>query len=193
MSHKRKNVNFLENSSFIDSGIVDKVELGLQATANTLVALEAKAMQVKKASFTLTALSADVDSGDDFGSIKIADLPDSNILILACNADLAVTVAGFATNQADTLDLAIGTAALASTDFSGTGEKDITDEYAGAGAAATGTADVHSFDNSSPASKYLTDGASNAFYMNVQGAVTSGTGTAAFTGTVDLFYIDMAG
>lgn len=193
MSHKRTSKTLLSTTELDTTCSLngDKITTGASVTPGSGIALDSKALPIKRATLTLSAEAVNIASANDYGSVKLVDLPVKFLLIKAVDLDLDVTVSGFATDQASTLDMAVGTVALSSTDFSNTGEQDLVDEYGAVGAMATGTANGHSFSNANPADFYIADGATYDIYLNVQGAVTSGTGIATFTGTVDIFYIDL--
>lgn len=187
--HKIKQRVLLPNAIIGDT---QQVEPALPAPSNSLP-LYTYGVPLLKARFILDGAVISLAAANDYGSIQLCDLPNKNLLIAGALVDATVTVAGAAVNQGDAVDWALGTAALASTDFSNGGEANIIDEYNGTGAGATGAANAHSFDNSSPALIFLDAAGTNDIFLNAQTAVTTGTGTLTFgAGSfVDLFYFDL--
>ena len=138
---------------------------------------------------TLTAVAVSVDSGDDFGSVELVTLPNTNLLITACVVDLAATVAGLATETVETVDYAIGTVPTASANFANAGEDNLTPKIDGVGAADSGT--VKGASSAATINVLVAAGASNKIYLNVGTPVTDDTGTVTVTGTIKLVVIDL--
>lgn len=156
-------------------------------TASVTVVEAAKMPQV--VTLTLAAKAVTMDSGDDFGSVELLTLPNTNLLVTACVVDLAAEVSGLATETVETVDYAIGTVATASTDFSNAGEDNLTPKIDGVGAATSGT--VKGASSSSTINVLVAAGASNKVYLNVSSPVTTGTATVTVTGTVKLVMLDL--
>jgi hypothetical protein len=153
-----------------------------------LVTLGEQAQPIKRAVLTLTAAELDMAAADNFGSLLLATLPNTNILILGAVVDLAVVMSGFASNVLTTLDIAVGTAATASTDFSGANEDNLCQKIDGVGAGASGT--VKGAVAAAIGVVALTAAADNKIYLNGSSPVTTGTGTATCTGTVEILYVE---
>lgn len=160
----------------------------LLPTAATGVTAAARTLPVRSMLFTVTALALTMSAANDYGSVKLCDLPNTNLIILGAAVDLTGTVSGFASDVGTAVDLAIGTVATASAAFSNAGEKDIVPKIDGTGAGTTST--IVGANTSTEANKFIAAGASNALYINASDPVTSGTGTLTLTGTVEIFYID---
>mgnify|MGYP000169461665 CR=1 FL=1 len=138
---------------------------------------------------TLTAAVVSMISTADFGSVKLVDLPNRKLLLKGCVVDLAVTIAGMTTQAVTSLTVAVGTVLTASTAFANAGEKNVVAALTGVGGTATGT--VNGASLSAETNVIIAAGASNAVYLNASQPVTSGTGTATFTGTVELYFEDL--
>lgn len=185
MTHKIKQ-RFLSPNLEIDGA---KALDQLDFTAATGASIERKFGVLRVAEITLSSFVVSMTAANDFGGTKICDLPNTNLLVMGVMVDLAVTVAGLATNTAASLDVAIGTVTTASVDFSNAGEDNLVAKIDGVGATATGTVEGHS---GALTSVLVTAGASNALYLNASSPVTTGTGTATFSGTIRVFYFDLS-
>lgn len=164
---------------------------GNPVTPNTAggVTLEPLARQVQFARLRLTNFTVNIDADDDFGSKKLLDLPAGAVIVSAAVVDLTVAVAGFQTNTVANLDLALGTAAIATVDFTGAGEDNITPKIDGVGAGATGTMKGNSTVASSTFNVPLDPGA-KAIYVNCVD-VTNADGTVTLNGLIEVGFIDL--
>lgn len=148
---------------------------------------------IRRARFLLENAVVTV-SDQDFGSLKLCDLPDRNIAILQAELVGSVIFAGdYATN--DDPDVAVGTAAasnatLATTMVDVIAKVDFDNITAGA-ANAVAMSRVGATAALSPL--LVADGASNALYLNVGNAADqlSADGTATFNGYFDVWYVDL--
>lgn len=172
--------NLSEGDSTLLTGAIFTPTTGI---AQTLKSLQAK---VRKERFTLTSVVVSDVSTNDFGGTKLFDLANTNLVILGCYFTAAVTIAGMTTQACTSLTAAVGTVTNASTTFANAGEKSIVGSMTGVGAGATGT-----IKGALSPSLLIAAGASNAIFLNIAQPVTSSTGTATFTGRIDLFYIDL--
>lgn len=163
-----------------------KISQGLSSTPNAAGGVTAeklaRAYQVER--LTLAAAEIEIDEANDYGSLKLVDLPSSNVLILGAIVDLVCTVDGVVVTDPEDIDYAIGTAALASTDFSGSGEKDVCPE---ADVAALGVMQLAT--TATEANLFKAKG-TNAVYLNIQATIAT-TATQTFNGTIDLVYVDL--
>lgn len=151
------------------------------------VAMNSNVRLPLKHEFVLSALSVSLLAANDYGSVKLCDLPTNALQILSVMVDLTSTQSGFASNNGSAIDLAIGTAATASTDFSGTNEKNLVAKIDGTGTTAGSV--VGSSIEGSVAVTGLAQGA-KAVYLNVADPVTSGTGILLLSGKVIIEYLD---
>jgi hypothetical protein len=116
--------------------------------------------------------------------LKLVDLPASNIIVAGVVVNLVCTVDGTVITDPEDIDYAVGTAALASTDFSNAGEKNLVAEN---DVAALGVMQAAVSDTED--SLFLAAGA-KAVYLNIQATIGT-TATQSFAGTVDLIYLDL--
>lgn len=162
------------------------IRQGLSSTPNAAAGVAAQKLargyQVER--LTLTDVQVDIAAADDYGSVKLVDLPDSNVLILGAIMNCTAVADGTAITDVTTVDYAIGTAALASTDFSGSGEKDICPEKDVAASGVSQNATTGTEANN------LVAKGTNAVYLNAQAAI-SADGWVQFTGTIDLIFVDL--
>lgn len=165
-----------------------RLDNGADVTPNTAagVAMDSRMRPVRMARLTLTDVEVSIAAASDFGSVKLIDFPATTVVVLGINLDLVATADGSVITDVTTVDYAVGTAALASTDFSGAGEDNLVAENDVA------SGGVMNARTTAALSLPLTlDAGNNDVYLNVQAAVTAGTGTVSFTGTVDIFYFDI--
>ena len=133
---------------------------------------------------TLAATPIEIDEANDYGSVKLADLPTSNLVILGALVDIVCTVDGVVITDPEDLDYAIGTVALTSIDFSNAGEKNVCPEK---NVAAAGV--MQNVTTATEQNAVLTKG-TNALYLNIQAAIAT-TAIQTFAGTITLFYVDL--
>lgn len=149
---------------------------------------------VRRARFTLENTVVTLTAANDYGSVKICDLPDRNILILA--AELVATVK-FGGDYADNDDpvVGVGTAAASANPIATTAVNVIAASTQTNIVVATANSLALSFLGSlgDAANLLVADGANNALYLNVSSPDTqlAADGTATFNGTFDVWYIDL--
>ena len=164
-----------------------KSDQGLSATPNAAGLVTGakfmRACQVEK--LTLAATPIEIDETNDYGSVKLVDLPDSNIMILGVIVDLVCTVDGTVITDPEDIDFAIGTVAITSTDFSNAGEDDLTPE---ADVAALGVMQLASDANTY--NVLVAKGATNKVFLNIQATIAT-TAIQTFAGSIDLIYVDL--
>ncbi len=162
--------------------------------AVTSVTIIDNSVAVRRARLTLTALSIAVTAANDYGGSKIVDLPDSNILILACEADLVITKAGTTNGMVAATDLNVGIGtAVASAQTLATTMQDILEVSAITDNVLAMDFEVHSAANSTTLTpRYALDAAGSALYLNIGiAAGITANDTAAVTGIIDIFYMDV--
>jgi hypothetical protein len=163
-----------------------KVRQGESSTPNTAggVTCEKLARGFQLERLTLTDAEIEIDEANDYGSIKLVDLPTTNLIVAGVIVDLTCTVDGTVISDPEDIDYAVGTTAVTSTNFSNAGEKNLIAEndVAALGvmqAQVTGTEDM----------LFLGTGA-KAVYLNIQATIGT-TATQSFAGTVDIMYVDL--
>jgi hypothetical protein len=156
---------------------------GQNLTPNTaaLVTQTARGGIIRRATLKLSAVVVAVTAALDYGSVKLADLPNGNLLFLGAVANLTQTSTGIDTSAAN-VDVAVGTAAASNAVLSGTMLNLVPkiDSTAGGvvdGASATANIAVFATSN--------TD-----VFLNVAAATTI-DGSVIVSGTIDLFYLDL--
>lgn len=156
------------------------------------IKMDLKAPVVKDLLFTLSSQALAVLQANDYGSFKLCDLPDSNLLLLSCEVNMTI-VKGGVTNglvAATDLDMAIGTAAASNATLSGTMlnvmEKADVDTDA-----LSVTWQAHSSDQLTAVFPLkIADAPSQALYVNCAAAITAND-SLALSGTIRIRYIDL--
>ncbi len=185
---KIKGPMFLANSSIpAPDGTKSRLIGGTLPVAANGARVEGLAMPLIKARIYLSGMTIPVTAANDYGSVKLVDFQNKNLLIFghALNAKGTLT----APNVGTELTLALGSAAASSTTL----PAQYMAAKTGVGAAQAFTAIGHTFDESSPALVFLDGHATNNdLFLNAGLAVASGTTTITFTdGYVDVFYHDL--
>lgn len=169
----------------IDGGDLD---VGTDLTAGTgATSIAYDLCLVRKARITMTAEQVAILEANDYGSALLATFPDKHIVLLGAVMDLTATGDG-ETGGVETItdvDVALGSAATASTDFSNAGEKAY---MAKIDVQAAGVCEGAATASECPV--LITAASTNKVYINVACSITA-DGYVEFTGWVDLFYIDM--
>jgi len=172
------------NSTDFGKPIVDGV------SAVTVTETERK---IRATVFTITALSITMLAANDYGSSKITDLPDTNMLVLGAECDLVVTKAGTTSGIVAGTDIicGIGTTATADTTIGTTDQNIIAATTLSTDALAVDL-DVHNL-AASAAPVGILDGASNALYFNVAvtGSNPSADDSVSVTGTLTMYWVDL--
>lgn len=180
-----------ENRVLLAPKLKDGVSLHLSAPAAG-VRLQDSAMVARHCRLTLDGLSIAVLAANDYGSAKLLDLPDRNLLLLSVEVDCVVTKAGTTNGivAATDLDMAIGTAAASNATLSSTMVNVIEKVDIDTDALAVDL-EIHSSDQSTAAFPLkVVDGASSALYLNLACAITAND-SVSVSGTIDIRYIDL--
>lgn len=159
--------------------------------ATNVTAGTQKERMVRHVQLTLSALSVAVLEANDYGSAKICDLPDTNLLLMAVETDLVLTKGGTTNGlvAGTALDVAIGTAAASNATLSSTMVNVVEKKDIDTSALAVDF-NAHSNDNASSVMPLpIADGAT-ALYLNVAAAITADDALTA-SGTIDLYYLDV--
>lgn len=160
---------------------------------NTGVAVTSDQMRaVRRVRLTLTNVVVSVTAANDYGGTKIADLPDTNLLLLATEVDLEL-VKGGVTNgivAATDVNVAIGTAVASNATLSGA-MVDVMSITALTATDASPAYQAHSqADGTLSYPIELADSATLALYLNVAASITADD-TITASGTIDLVLIDI--
>lgn len=178
MSSSIKPVSHLKNAK-VDGALL---RAGSDIALGTGVTQTSKGAIIRRATLTLTNVAVAVTAALDYGSSKLADLPNGNILYLGGIANLTFVSAGIDTSNAN-VDVAVGTAAASNATLATTMLNLIPKIDATSGAVVKGAA------TSTEAAKVFATSTSS-FYLNVAAATTI-DGTVTVSGTIEFFYIDL--
>lgn len=161
-------------------------------TPGSSIGLDLQAVVVKDLVFRLSSKSLAVGQALDYGSFKLCDLPDTNLLLLSVEVVMTI-VKGGVTNglvAATPLDMAIGTAAASNATLSAT-MLDVIEKADVDTAALSVTWLAHSSDQLTAVFPLkLADGPSNGLWINCAAAITADD-ALSLTGTVRVRYIDL--
>lgn len=156
--------------------------------------LSDQACVLRRARLTLSGATLSVLEANDYGSLKLLDLPDRNIMLMGLEADLVLTKQGNTNGivAATDLDVAVGTAAASNTTLAATminviEKKDVDDN------ALAVDFEAHSNDNATSIFPLpVADGASAALYLNAVaiGGITADS-SLSVSGIVDVWYMDL--
>jgi hypothetical protein len=181
------------NQPHLFMGGVDASEAltGLPAVPPTGVVVSTdKALAVREMHLVVTDLEAEVLAANDYGSAKLCDLPDKNLLLLSVEVNLVGLKSGGIIAGTD-LDLAVGSAA-ASAQTLATTMIDIVEKSDHDASEASATWQAHTADQATAAYPLQkVDSATSALYLNVGLPVGVADGAVTFTGTVVLKYVDL--
>lgn len=159
--------------------------LGKVTTKGTTTGLSRIAMAagIRRERIAFRNVVVPVAAADDFGSIKLLDYPNGNLMVLGAVVALTAAIGGGIAALAN-VDIAVGSAVasaatLASTMLDVVPKIDVTAGGVVAGKS-TGT----------EALKVLT-ASSSALYLNVGGSTITTDGTVTLNGYVDVLFIDL--
>jgi hypothetical protein len=147
---------------------------------------------VRHTRLTLTALNLAVAAADDYGGVKLCDLPDTNGMLLAVELDLVLTKQANTNGIVAATDLlmGVGTATAGAADLSGGTDDNILTGISLTATAAAPALQVHSNDDASITyPKKFADGGT-ALYLNCGTSITADS-SLSVSGTVDIYWIDL--
>ena len=156
------------------------------------VGLDILPLQPFVARLRLDEVELAIDEGDDYGSVKLCDLPDSNLHLLGVELDLTVVKGGETGGlvAATDLDMGVGTAAasnstLATTMIDIVEKVDLNDD------ALSVDLEVHTLGQSTATMpKQIADAADSALYLNAAAAITT-SDVLTISGEVYIYLIDL--
>lgn len=135
----------------------------------------------------VSPLSISVLAANDFGSVKIVDLPPTNLQFFGAQVDLVIQGTGGVAGSLGSVDLALGQVATASVDFTNVGEDNvIVAVSATAGGLVKGGGFIAGF------SLFAAQGVSPEIFLNagINPGVADGT-IEVVSGTITLVYFDV--
>ncbi|RLE20449.1 MAG: hypothetical protein DRJ50_10720 [Actinobacteria bacterium] len=190
---ENQNVSFNGNVDF--NGNFGGASAGGAITPGTGVSETFDRMRaVRHVRLTLSGFVIAVDEADDFGGTKLLDLPDSNLLLLMGEVDLAMVKGGLTNGLISTVDLdvGIGTAVASASTLATT----MIDVFEKTDLDADALSLLYAVDTQAQSTAAtplkLADSATLALYLNVGlpvGITVSDTVTVS--GTVDLYFVDL--
>jgi hypothetical protein len=163
-------------------------------TPGTGIGMDSQVVPTQKVTLKLTDATLAVLEANDYGSLKLCDLPDRNIVIDHVEVDLVLTKEGNTNGivAATDLDVGVGTAAASATTLATTminvlEKADIDDN-----ALAVDYEAVTLGQSTATVPNFIADGASNALYLNAVavGGITADS-SLSVTGFVDIYYRDL--
>ena len=162
-------------------------------TPNTGVTFATQAAKmVKHIQLTLTGFVVNIAAADDYGGTKLLDFPDTNIMLMAVEADMSLVKGEAVGGLVGTTDItvAIGTA-VASASTLATTMEDVQDAIAYTPTLTTVPHQIHSSADATLAYPILLgDSATLALYFNLAAAITTDD-VLTCSGTIDLYYVDL--
>lgn len=174
--------------------LTDGITVPLARPGVASISLRDNLLTVRRARLVLTATPIAVTAALDYGSVKLLDLPDRNIMLLGMEVDLDVVKQGNTNGivAATDLSMAVGTAAASSTTLSST-MVDVIEAVALTTDALTVAFERHSNDQlTATFPRRLADGPTNALFLNLSATtLITADSSVAVTGTVDIFYADL--
>lgn len=157
-------------------------------------AIKDEAVVIRRARITLTNAVLTVTAALDYGSLKVCDLPNRNLMLLAVEADLTLVKEGNTNGivAATDLDVGMGTAAASATTLAST-MIDVLEKVDVDTDALSVTFQRHSNDQSTATfPKRIADDANAALFLNaVPIAGITADSTLTVSGTIDVFYVDV--
>lgn len=150
---------------------------------------------IQHITLTLTAVKVSVADADAYGGTLLGYLPNRNYIFLGGKMNLTWTKDGTGIVTGENPKAALGTAAASNATLSSTMINLINGGAGGTslGTGLTGTLRIQSNDNVT-AIPYVgvADSATSSLYLNL-GVNPTGDGSVLFTGTIDLWYVDLGG
>jgi hypothetical protein len=175
--------NKLRGGTVIEGARVDN---GTAVTPNSAsgITLANFSRPARIAKLTLTATSVAILAANDYGSVKLCDLPEGFLAIVGVKADLVVTGSAVITDVT-VVDYAVGTVALTSIDFSNAGEDNLIAE---GDVAALGVLEASS--TAALSGPVMLDAGAKAIYLNLQAAIATNSAVTV-SGTVEVMYLEL--
>lgn len=195
MVQKTRQRAYFENEYIFspDANAYAKLRAGRQVTPGTAAILEARTRAVEHDFISLSGVSVPLTNANNFGSYAALTFPNTNLKLFAIH--LKGTFVLPTGQVASNFGFALGAAATASTDFSGTNEKTYigTPARAATGTGVNGTVNFSSYGETSPADKVIKAGASNQVFINIAYASLAADINLIFNSDamIELFWLDL--
>lgn len=151
------------------------------------------ARYVRHLRITLADLVLPITAANDYGGVKFADLPNSDVILLACATNLSFVTEGGENQVLDmaVIPMGIGTAVASAKPLANAMQNIIEVTNTPALSSFASTFAKHSNDNTTPGLVFLADGASNALYLNATTPDITADDNITVNGFIDLVYIDI--
>lgn len=159
---------------------------GPNLTPGTNIVLDHQSQPVQFAVLDLNDVVIPLESDDDFASHKLCDLPAGHLLLLGCIVDLVISETGGITDLAN-VDIAVGTVATASADFSNAGEDNVVAKID----AVTVTGVVKGGGSPPSVLGLALAAGDNDLFLNIGGATITTDAVVTVNGQVIVAYIDL--
>lgn len=156
------------------------------------VGMDATLVTPQKITLKLTDVEIAVAEANDFGSVKLCDLPDANLHVLGIEANLSIVKGGTTDGivAATDLSVGIGSAAAAAAPLATTAI-DYLEAQAVTADALTVALNASTVGQSTATfPKQVADAATNDLWLNVAATITADD-TVSVSGTVDVYAISM--
>jgi hypothetical protein len=181
MSAKTRQRTLMENL------ILPADQQGQDPTVGTGITSANQPLMIRRERITLASYLAAITAALDYSSHELLTFANSNVIILGTVVNVVGVPDGVGVTTIANVDIAVGSVATTSTDFSGAGEDDMVEKI---DLTAGGVGQGDSLDNATPALLWVGAGASNKVFLNQ--AVTIGAdGSVTYTGYIDVFYADL--
>lgn len=177
--------------------LIPNLKDGLSVVASepgTGIVLDDKPVLPRRCRLTLSGATLTVLEANDYGSLKLLDLPDRNVMILGVEVDLVLTKQGNTNGivAATDLDVGVGSAAASNTTLSGAMIDVLEKADIDTDALAVDYEAVMVGQSTAKPPVCLADSASLALYLNaVAVAGITADSSLSVSGTVDIFYLDL--
>ena len=197
MSHKRTNVNVLENTQKLSLLSGGEIKIGSHGTAGTGVTQELLSSALVTEELTVAASAVTItdvgDANGGYGALKLVTLAAAHLLFLGAYIDIAITGDGAGTAADAAVDIGVGTAAEAANSTIDGTSADIIDKIDAPLTASVGAAEGVGLPSGTPVVVDATGG-TQGIYLNIgiPDADISASGTMAVAGTVRLIYLDIS-
>lgn len=163
------------------------------ANAGQVMQVLNHATAVQRIRLTLTSVKVSIADADAYGGTLLGYMPDKNFIWLGGEANLTWVKDGAGILTSENPKVAIGQAIATNATLSSTMSDLINGGSTGGssiGTGLTGSVVMHSNDNATPALVFLDDAATLGIFLN-SSVNPTGDGTILYSGTVDLYFIDL--
>jgi len=162
-------------------------QLGQAPTMASGITNEAQPLVIRRERIVLDGVTVAITAALDYVAQELLTLANTNAIIFGTVVNLVGVGDGTGVDTIENVDIAVGTVATTSTDFSNAGEDNLCEKI---DLTAAGVGQGDSLDNTTPALVFVGAAADNKIYLNMACAITA-DGSVTFTGTIDVFWADL--